>query len=77
METTMHPDSQRSDWTDTDLLTFGDAVERLEEAIGDLRAQLEARRAGADGPLSVADLEDRLSRFEQAINDFRARPATQ
>jgi hypothetical protein len=74
---TMHAQSPRSDWTDTDLLTFGDAVERLEEAIGDLRTQLEARRAGTDGPFSVADLQDRLSRFEQLMNDFRARSAAQ
>jgi len=69
----MRPESERSDWTDTDLLTNEEARERLEEAVGQLKAELEERRADGAAPDTVAELANRLARFQESLDGLRSR----
>jgi ABC-type phosphate transport system auxiliary subunit len=70
----MRPENERSDWTDTDLLTNDQARERLEKAVGQLRGELSARRAdGAASRDTVAELEGRLARFQESLDELRRR----
>jgi hypothetical protein len=69
----MHTESERSDWTDTDLLTNDEARERLEEAVDQLKAELDARRGDGTAPETVAELQSRLARFEESLNELRSR----
>lgn len=66
----LRPESERSDWTDTDLLTKDEARERLQEAVDQLAAEIEARRVDGSSPMQVADLEAQLARFREALEDF-------
>lgn len=67
----MRPESEKSDWTDTDLLTNDEARERLENAVGQLRAELDERHA-ARATSGLAELEDRLARFEESLAQLRS-----
>jgi len=69
----MRPESERSDWTDTDLLTNDAARERLEEAVGQLRAELDQRRTDGTAQDTIAELESRLARFQESLDELRRR----
>lgn len=62
------PEADRSDWTEQDLLTREEALPRLEEAIGEVTAELEA----APDERSREALAERLS----AMNAVRDRLLT-
>ena len=66
----MRPESERSDWTDTDLLTNDEARERLEEAVGQLKSELHTRRSDGSAAEVVAELANRLARFEKSLQQF-------
>ncbi|MEO3787566.1 hypothetical protein ABGB12_29925 [Actinocorallia sp. B10E7] len=54
------PESERSDWTDLDLLTREEAAERVRAEITDVRARLDAESR----PEARAALEQRLDVLE-------------
>jgi ABC-type phosphate transport system auxiliary subunit len=68
----MRPENERSDWTDTDLLTNAEARERLENAVTQLKAELEERRADGAVLGVVAELENRLTRFQESLDGLRS-----
>jgi hypothetical protein len=65
------PEADRSDWTEQDLLTREEALPRLEEAIAEVQADLEA--AGDDG--SRTALADRLAAMH-AVRDRLLTPGS-
>jgi len=61
------PESERSDWTDLDLLTRDEATERLREEI----AEIEPRLAGAGvDPAERELLESRLRALREAVDEL-------
>jgi len=67
----MKAEGERSDWTEMDLLTVGEASLRLHEVAADLRAQIQEQRLGHVGRQSIAELEAKLSQVEASLRDFR------
>jgi hypothetical protein len=59
------PESERSDWTDLDLLTREEASGRLQEEI----AEIEPRLAEAD-PAERELLESRLRALREAVDEL-------
>jgi hypothetical protein len=64
------PESERSDWTDRDLLTLSEALPRLELAIAELTSELDAADPGARD-----ELRRRLAALQAARDDLRERAA--
>lgn len=62
------PEADRSDWTEQDLLTREEALPRLEQAIAEVEAEVEAER----DERSRASLSERLA----AMNAVRERLLT-
>ncbi|WP_416967971.1 hypothetical protein [Streptomyces sp. 4F14] len=61
------PPSERSDWTDVDLLTREEATERLREEISATEARLGKAEEGAERDL----LTSRLRALREAVDDLR------
>jgi prefoldin subunit 5 len=61
------PESERSDWTDLDLLTREEATERLQEEI----AEIEPRITDAE-PAERELLESRLRALREAVDELAA-----
>jgi len=64
------PESERSDWTDLDLLTRDEAAGRLQEEIADIEPRL-----GALGDADAAErelLETRLRALREAVDELAA-----
>ncbi|MGW5715193.1 hypothetical protein ACWEVP_03435 [Amycolatopsis sp. NPDC003865] len=59
------PESERSDWTDLDLLTRDEAAERLEEEIADIESKL-----GDAGAAEREVLEVRLHALRDAVAEL-------
>jgi hypothetical protein len=66
------PESDRSDWTEQDLLTLDEALPRLTEAIEEIEAEL--RAAGNSG--TRQQLQARLTAM-QAARERLSRPSRQ
>ncbi|MFA1538172.1 hypothetical protein [Actinomadura monticuli] len=66
------PESERSDWTDQDLLTRREAGERIRAAIAETEALLEA--AGPARPGERAELERRLAALRAHASRTSAGP---
>ncbi|KAA9163671.1 hypothetical protein FPZ12_009250 [Amycolatopsis acidicola] len=63
------PESERSDWTDLDLLTRDEAAGRLREEIAEIEPRVAALGAGAERDL----LESRLRALREAADDLGGR----
>ncbi|WP_395109666.1 hypothetical protein [Actinomadura sp. SCN-SB] len=63
------PESERSDWTEQDLLTIEEALPRLRDAI----AEAEAELATAAGPEERDLLERRITAMRDACRRLEAR----
>jgi hypothetical protein len=61
------PESERSDWTDLDLLTREEAAGRLKEEIADIEPRL-----GEAGPAERDLLETRLRALREAADELAA-----
>lgn len=59
------PESERSDWTDLDLLTRDEAAERLEEEIAEVEGKL-----GGAGPAERELFESRLRALRDAVAEL-------
>lgn len=68
---TDRPESQRSDWTEQDLLTIGEALPRLDEAI----AAVEAEARASTDEITRQLLGDRLKSMRAARKHFTGDPA--
>jgi hypothetical protein len=56
------PESERSDWTEQDLLTLAEARPRLEQAIAEVASELEL----SSDPIARATIEQRLEAMRAA-----------
>lgn len=63
------PEEGRSDWTEQDLLTLDEALPRLDSAIQEVQAELDA----ATDPDTRTALSDRLVAMNHARENFRPR----
>jgi hypothetical protein len=61
------PESERSDWTDLDLLTREEAAGRLQEEIADIEPRL-----GEADPAERELLETRLRALREAVDELAA-----
>jgi hypothetical protein len=61
------PESERSDWTDLDLLTREEAAGRLQEEIADIEPRL-----GDADPAERELLETRLRALREAVDELAA-----
>jgi hypothetical protein len=68
----MKPEGDRSDWTEMDLLTTGEASLRLLEVAAQLRSQIREQRPEHAGREAIAGLEAKLTQVEEALRDLRA-----
>jgi hypothetical protein len=57
----MKPEGERSDWTDTDLLTVGEASVRLQNVAKELRAQIWRQPHGDFGRVTIPLRAERTS----------------
>jgi hypothetical protein len=64
---TRRPESERSDWTDLDLLTREEAAGRLQEEIADIEPRL-----GDADPAERELLETRLRALREAVDELAA-----
>jgi hypothetical protein len=64
---TRRPESERSDWTDLDLLTREEAAGRLQEEIADIEPRL-----GEVDPAERELLETRLRALREAVDELAA-----
>jgi hypothetical protein len=64
---TRRPESERSDWTDLDLLTREEAAGRLREEIADIEPRL-----GDADPAERELLETRLRALREAVDELAA-----
>jgi hypothetical protein len=64
------PESERSDWTDLDLLTREEAAGRLQEEIADIEPRLGA--LGDADPAERELLETRLRALREAVDELAA-----
>jgi hypothetical protein len=60
------PESERSDWTDLDLLTRDEASDRLKEEIGEIEPRLAELAEGSEREL----LESRLKALREALAEM-------
>jgi hypothetical protein len=63
------PESDRSDWTEQDLLTTAEALPRLEAAITEVEAEI----AETSDPATKGALADRLAAMNTARNTLLTR----